>query len=228
MIAGRHIKFYWRGKTIKNVASTVVPIRYEPKVHFLAADLLLALVFGAFAVVISLWGLSWFGSKFYDQNYGFEIWFQSDPPRVFMAMIDPASGWHYRTSVHPLFSLLTTPLMGALTTLGITPLAAGRGIIAVCGFFSTGLLLLALRGLGLPRAIAALFTAVFLASATFLHWFSLIETYAAAALSISLMLLVLTSVRAQRQWIWLVASIGTLAVTVTNWSLAIASALFRL
>ena len=213
---------------IDSFTKRIAPLPYEPKVRFVGTDLSLALVFGFLAVIISVWGLHWFGLKFYDAKYGFDIWFGADPPRVFLAMTEPGSAWHYRTSVHPLFSLLTSPLMSALTALGIPPLAAGHGMIATCGFLTVTFQFFTLRGLGLPRAVAALFTGVLLASATYLHWFSVIETYAWAAVTTSLMLLVLTSVSAQRQWIWLGASIGTLAVTTTNWSLAITSAFFRL
>jgi hypothetical protein len=101
-------------------------------------------------------------------------------------------------------------------------------MMAACGFLTAAFLLLALRGLGLPRAVAALFTGVFLASATYVHWFSIIETYAFSAVSMSFMLLVLTSVRSGRWWVWSAAAVGTLAVTVTNWTLALAATLFRL
>ena len=86
---------------------------------------------------------------------GFDIWFQADQPRVVSAMTDPDSTWHDRTSVHPLFSLLSSPLMRALTSSGVDPLQAGRGMMAACGFLTAAFLLLALRGLGLPRAAAA-------------------------------------------------------------------------
>jgi len=214
-------------KSFFNFVERFVPIPYEPRTSFSGADALLALLMGFLAIAISIYGSNFFDPAIYEMR-GFNIWFQADPPRVISAMNDPASTWHYRTSVHPLFSLLSTPLTGLLTANGFDVLQVGRGIMAACGFLAAGSLLLALRGLGLPRAAATLFTGVFLASATYIHWFSLTETYAPAAVSTAIVLLVLTSVGADRWFVWLVASVGALAVTVTNWAVALTSTVCRL
>lgn len=214
-------------KAVSRFIAWCALVRYQPQVRFARVDALVALLFGMLAAAISYHGSGQLNPAIYERR-NYDIWFDANPSRVIGAMIEPSSGAHLRTSVHPLFSLLTTPAMGALTALGVEPLQAGRGMIATCGFLATAFLLLALRGLGLPRAVAALFTGVFLASATFVHWFSIIETYAFAAVSTSFMLLVLTSVRDARWLLWLVASIATLSVTVTNWTLALTSMLFRI
>lgn len=200
---------------------------YEPAARLDRSDFALALVAGALAAALSLYLSSRFDPALYGSG-GFNVWFQADPPRVLRAMLDGASRYHYRTSVHPLFSLLTTPVMTLLVGLGVNPVSAGRALIAVNGFLAAGLLSLALRGLGLPKAVVALWVAAFLASATYLHWFSLIETYAVGAASIALMLYVLTCVRGDRWWAWWLASAATLAVTVTNWMLGLSAAFFGL
>src|SRR5260370_3186116 len=143
-------------------------------------------------------------------------------------MKEGSSKSHYRTSVQAVSSVLTAPVVGALRSFGVPAVTAGRALIAASGFFSAGFLMLALRGLGLPRAVSALLVSVFLVSATYRDWFCLIETCAIGAASICLMLMVLTNVRSNRYWVWWVASAATLSVTVTDWALGISAALFRL
>ena len=199
----------------------------EPAVRLRRSDFATAALAAMLAMGLSLYLSARLDPAIYGSG-GFNVWFQADPPRVLRAMTDGASRYHYRTSVHPLFSLLTTPPTRALIAMGVAPVTAGRALIAAGGFLSAGFLFLALRGLDLPRPVAMLWIAVLLASATYLHWFCLIETYAFGAASICLMLCVLTCARATSGWLWCIASAATLSVTVTNWMLGLSATLFRL
>jgi hypothetical protein len=207
---------------------SLMPVRYEPAVRLGRNDFMLAAILAALAAALSMYLSSRLDARIYDETAGFDVWFQADPPRVINAMADSSSKFHYRTSVHPLSSLLTTPVVGVLRSFGVPVVMAGRALIAASGFFAAGFLLLALRGLGLPRAASALLVTVFLVSATYLNWFCLIETYAIGATSICLMLMVLTNVSSNRYWVWWVASAATLSVTVTDWALGITATFFRL
>lgn len=205
----------------------LMSVEYTPAGSIGRLDLALAATLGIAAALLSLLLSARIDPKIYGPG-GFNVWFQADPPRVLGAMTDPASHFHYRTSVHPLGSLLTTPAMRLLRAIGLAPVTAGRLIIASSGFATASLLTLSLLGLGLSRVAALMFTLVFLASATYVHWFALIEMYALAAASIGLMLMILTSMKRTPWWVWWLGSVATLSVTVTNWMLGLSATFFRL
>lgn len=200
-------------------------IPYDARAAFAASDYSAAAAAGIVAALISLGTSGLFDPLLYQVM---DTYFDADNPRVLGSMIDAAHMGHYRTSVHPLFSILFHPPMQLLLALGVEPVAAGRGMLAACGALSGFLFLLTLRGIGLPLPAAGLFTAVLLASATYLHWFAVIETYAPAALSVVAMLFVLACTRRFRPWLWIIASTATLSMTVTNWMLGLAAAAVRL
>lgn len=210
---------------IERALPNFVAVPYDVRAAFVAFDYLLAAAAGLVAALLSLGTSGLFDPLLYEIM---DTYFDADNPRVFGAMTDPAHMGHYRTSVHPLFSILFTPPMQLLVGLGFDAFSVGRGMMAACGAATASLFLLTLRAVGLPGFAAALFTAVLLSSATYLHWFSVIETYAPAALSVAAMLFVLSGTRHFRPWLWVIASIATLSMTVTNWTLALAAAVVRL
>jgi hypothetical protein len=101
-------------------------------------------------------------------------------------------------------------------------------MIAACGAGTASLFFLTMRGMRLPALVAALFTGVLLASATYLHWFAVIETYAPAAFSVVAMLFLLVSGPTGRPGPWVAGSTAVLAITVTNWILALLASVVRL
>jgi len=190
------------------------------------ADTATLLGLAVLATVVSAWGLSQFGDAFYRLPNA-DIYFHADQWRVFDNMTDFASD-RYRDSVHPLFSLLAYPITTGIRLLGLPPLAATKTLVALAAGSSVALFYLALRNLTLPIHAAAIFSALFISSATFLYWFSVVETYVFAALSICAMLVVLSRAQATPAIVWLLASACTLSVTVTNWLLGLTAAFFRL
>jgi len=214
-------------KSIEKHWQKVCPPDYDPIIHFDAADYFVSLTVALLAGGFSLFLSSLLDHRLY-QPAGFDVWFQADPPRVYAALMDALSTWHYRTSVHPLFSILGTPAMTGLRYFGVPPIMSGRLLIALSGSVCGGALYLALRGLGIPKVASCIFACMLFSSATYMNWFCLIETYSASAASVCLMLLALTSARRHRYWLWLLASAVTLAVTVTDWAMGISAVLFRL
>jgi hypothetical protein len=134
----------------------------------------------------------------------------------------------WRTAVHPIFSILTFAVMSAIMALGVGKIAAAGVLLMTSAAVSAALFYLTLRGLGLPFMGAIVLGSTFLASATFIHWYSYIETYAFAALTVVVSLFVLTRGRHTPRWGWFLASAGALSVTITNWGLPVAAAFFRL
>lgn len=192
----------------------------------IAPDLSCALGLALAAAVLSWWALEHFDDSLYRQN-GFDIWFEADQPRVVQNLTDRGSD-HHRTSVHPLFSILFYPLCKAFRTLGVAPLAAAKILVALSAAATVTLFYLSLRNLGLAVASAAAFTAALMASASFIHWFAIVDTYPFAAMSIALMLWVLTRPGPVDKVTWILASASTLSVTITNWSFGLAAAFFCL
>jgi hypothetical protein len=213
-------------KHISQLAGRWIPVRYEPQTRVGPADFLLALLLGLLAAAMSIRASGQIDPAIYELR-GINVWFDADHPRFLAAITDPDSARQAHTERHPLFVLLTSPATRVLTEFGVAPHKVMRWMISGCASAAVVFLFFALKGLGLPIAVAALFSGVYLASATFIHWFSIFETYPFAAASMSLMLMVLTCASESRWLLWIIASSAALSVTITNWTLALASALFR-
>jgi hypothetical protein len=118
---------------------------------------------------------------FYCQN----VLFDADVTRV----IDDLTTWHtshHRTSVHPLFTLLTLPIGAELARwlspaiIAVVAVAlAGAGAVAVAGAL--------LRRL-LPEEEALTLTLVYASASSSLFMFSIIDTFAFSALAIAVLL----------------------------------------
>ena len=189
------------------------------------ADAGLSAIFAAVAVAIGLWGFGVLGHAL-QTAASFNLWFQADSPRVIENLTDRHSN-HYRTAVHPAASLLLTPGVIALHTLGIPALLACEALIlaaaAVCG----GGFFIALRLMGLPKPAAAVFAALYLSSAAFIYWYSQIELNTVGGATIVLALLALAHGRTKSELWWVLVSAATLSITVTNWSIGLAATLVR-
>jgi hypothetical protein len=185
-----------------------------------------ALALAVAAAALSWWALSQFDDSLYRYD-GFDIWFHADQPRAVWNMTDRGSS-HDRTTVHPLFSILLYPLCKAIMAFGVAPLAAAKTLVALSAASTLALFYLSLRNLGLRVAGAVAFGAALMASSTFIHWFAIVDTYAFTAPLMALMLWVLTRPRPVGAMLWILASAGTLSITITNWSFGLVAAFFRL
>lgn len=156
----------------------------------------------------------------------YDVWFESDLARVYDNMADRWSD-HYRTKVHPLFSLLTHPVVYALKKVaGLDPMTSIRWFTATIAGIWIGVLYVILRLVGCRQLDAVLFSFVAACSAGSLFWFVVPETYPLGSLSILLALLL--TIAAERQggarWPFVLVSALTLSFTVTNWMVGIAAA----
>lgn len=190
---------------------------------------LLAAIMGVISLVASgfldkiLWGLE-----------GLDFWFQADIARVYYNMVD-ADFSHYRTSVHPLFSLV-----GYLSTLTVDKIFhlsqdgnlvnAVRLVIALVASLWLASFYILLRLLFLQRLDAVLFALLGACSSASLFWFSIPETYSFGSLSILMALIVaaLTQHRNVSEGWFVVSSAATLSFTVTNWMAGLAATFINL
>lgn len=163
-------------------------------------------------------------------SFGLDFWFHSDTARVFWNMSDPSSD-HNRATVHPLFSLLTTPLvLGLCQLLDTDRLTAVRLVVAGAAALWSGMLYVLLRLLGLLRSDALLFCCLALVSSASIFWFTVPETFSFGSLSIlfALILLARTKKSPPGEGVFLLAIIGTLSFTVTNWMVGLLSSFLSL
>lgn len=203
--------------------------RLKPLVY----DGLIAALLGAVSVLLSMVTFGYLDPVLYGL-LGIDFWFQSDMTRVFYNMMGVESS-HYRTSVHPLFSLIAYHAAFAVEHLvglfrHITDEQSAQLIIAGVAGVWTAILYSLLRLIYLPRFDAALFSLLGLLSSASLFWFSVPETYSFGSVSI-LLALVAAAVHQRRGlaegW-FAAASAATLSITITNWMAGLGATFFFL
>lgn len=147
-----------------------------------------------------------------------DTWFDSDVTRVYQNMSRRGS-WCSRTSVHPVFPLISHLPVHGLMSLGMEPWPAVRVVMAGVGGVWMVLLYLALRWLGCRRADAAVFSLLAASSAASLFWSAVPDTFPwGGAALLAAVILGAWSVRARPGWVWYwLAQLGGLAFTITNW-----------
>ncbi|HEY8106252.1 MAG TPA: hypothetical protein VIE46_09100 [Gemmatimonadales bacterium] len=189
-------------------------------------DVVLALALGFAAAVYATRAMTLIGPGIMAE-LAEDSWFESDASRIAWEMSNPGVD-HARGAVHPLYSLITTPPVLALQDwLGWPqPRATGAIVIVAAGLWGMALYAL-LRSLRCRRPDAVLYTLLGLASAGAVFWLPIRDRYVLGSVSIiaPLALIATLAHRTTRTTgRWIVASAGTLAVTVTNWMFGILAA----
>jgi hypothetical protein len=154
-----------------------------------------------------------------------DVWFEGDLRRVFANMVDRNSD-HYRSKVHPLFSLVAYAMVWVPRRLLAMDAVLSVRIVGAVVAFVWGFLLYRLLHTITRNAIAAfLLTCTALASASFLFWGTVPETYLFGSASILFALLVTLKASELRV---MGAVAATLAFTVTNVMAGLAAAIITL
>ena len=181
-------------------------------------DLLILTTLFTVAVFLSHWGAKLINTAILDRQ-AFDVWFDADLYRVFSNMTERSSD-HYRTRVHPIFSLIAFPPIHLLSQeLSLEPIAAVRCAISIVAGAWLATLFSLLRVLGCRRADAVLLSLLGTISASAVFWFIVPETYQFGSLSI-LLALGFVALTEHRQFssLWYVGiSALTLSITTTNW-----------
>ena len=131
-------------------------------------DILLSLMLGACGIAVSIWAFFQTG-RVPELHTMTELWLQADVPRAAENMVTTA-GNHGRTSVHPIYSILLYPVGRLLMALGAEPLLAAKMVTVVVMGANVTLFSLTTRLLGLPQFAMALFSVLFMATASFMFW----------------------------------------------------------
>jgi hypothetical protein len=187
------------------------------KIHLLWQDILIVIVLAVVAGLAS-YGCAQFISPILFENPSWDLWFESDLPRSFANMISRESN-HYRTSVHPLFSLIAFPPVYILNTVGLEAITSVRIIIALVASLWISTLFTLLRLMDCRQLDAILFSLLGTTSAAAIFWFAVPETYSFGSLSIllALVVVVLGQYRQLSSWWYVLIGAGTLSITTTNW-----------
>jgi hypothetical protein len=93
---------------------------------------------------------------------------------------------------------------------------------------NAGLMFAILRQLKINRWAAIVFTALFIASASFLFWHSVVEFYPIGAFSILCAILLMAYPAPVKTLWWVLMSLLTLGITITNWAIGWIAAISRL
>ncbi|MCP9900594.1 hypothetical protein KBZ12_09360 [Cyanobium sp. Cruz CV13-4-11] len=161
------------------------------------------------------------------------LWFGADIGRVINDMAEPLAN-HYRLKVHPLFSLIVLPVARPVYWIGrlmgfdgglskgiaaqfVTSMSAGATWILIY--------LLAIR-MGLSRFASLGISLLFLSSTAFLFWWSTPETFPLGAVTI-LLPLILLAYNIKSHKVWVMALVGSLSMTTTNWGAGLIASLVR-
>jgi hypothetical protein len=149
-----------------------------------------------------------------------DAWFDSDVHRVFNNLTDRNSD-HYRTNVHPLFSLLTYPVVQFIIFIsGMDEVTAVRLFVAGAAGLWMAFVYLLLRSVTGRRLDGLLFSLVCGVSAAAFFWLTVPETYVFGSTTIIIALLFAVWAerrRPSREWPAIVTSAITLSMLVTNW-----------
>ena len=189
------------------------------------SDMLIAAFFGFVGICIAIYGFSLTSHETGLLEYK-NIWFQADIARVIDNMTN-RGGSHWRTSVHPITSILLYPVAGLLTTLGLSPTTSARMVMVLFCALNGGMIFLVLRQIHLPRTPAIVFTCLFLGSAAVIFWSSVVELYPIACTSLLMALFLMApGHKSKRRW-WIIVSAFTLSITVTNWAAGLIATFVR-
>lgn len=183
----------------------------------------IALLLGAIAFAVTCAGFTLVSPAILEVST-WDYWFESDVPGVYKSMIDRWGDDHWRTSHHPLFSIITfTPVF----LLRLAGMGAGPAVAVVLAGI-TGLWTVAyfrfLWAAGLDLSRATVYTVLAGVTAAALFWFPVPEMYGLGALTMTLALLIVAVAdRGERVSFpaCVVVSALVLGASTSNWPVAL-------
>jgi hypothetical protein len=156
-----------------------------------------------------------------------DMYYGADINRVYDYMTGQDRFAHFRSSVHPVFSFLAFPPTRALMGVGLSTASAAGLIVALTAFVTCSVLYSFGRLAGLARLDAILLTTMFMTSATFIHWWTVPETFAFGGMSVAMAFTAALMPSVTRIG-WVALAGLTLSFTTTNWVAGLLAASQRL
>jgi len=147
------------------------------------------------------------------------VLFDADCPQVFLMMSRAKTAQDFRTQAHPLFPLVTYPVVRSGMKLGMSPLTAVGMLNGLTAATWLALLYVTIRRLGCSRGAGMILAALGASSASALFFFAIPETYGLSSVSLLVPLFVATGTGRTwyRERLLVAASAASLSITVTNW-----------
>ena len=159
----------------------------------------------------------------------FDKWFDSDVFRVISSMLSTETKGS-RSNLHPVFPILSYVLTALVNFVIRDPVVAIQSLMSFNAFFATMLLWRLLNWLRLDLADIFLCLSLFIASASFVFWFPIVETFPIGATSmlLSLQLLTLSPAREARSLLLdVLLCSASLAITISNWIVGLTAIALR-
>ncbi|MEM5518138.1 hypothetical protein WNY37_14360 [Henriciella sp. AS95] len=190
------------------------------------SDTLMALGFGLVGIAVSIWAFMQTG-RAPDIHQMSSLWLQADVPRLAENMVSTA-GNNSRTAVHPVLSILLYPFGKLLTVAGMDPLMAAKTLIVLIMGANAALFSLTVRLLGLPRLVVAAFTLLFIATASFMFWSGIVESFQFSGFALILSLFMMLRINTAHWGWWVLVSLLSLGFLITNWVFGLIAMAVRL
>jgi hypothetical protein len=196
------------------------------KAHVLASTTGLDIILCA-AIGLATGGLAWILSSTLSFTItNLDVWFDTDSLFIFDLMTDRSSLHHGRNAIHPLFGLLTYPLVFAQKRfLGIDKYHAALPVLILSASLWASLMYATLRVMRRPPGAALIFTLISISCTAGLLFLGIYERHLPG--SITILLCVAAFVAYERRLIsgkWLtVSAAATLGITITNFMVGIAA-----
>ncbi|MEM5518141.1 hypothetical protein WNY37_14375 [Henriciella sp. AS95] len=178
-------------------------------------DISIAIGLGLIGMAVCIWAFTQ-TQRIDAINTHLSIFLQADIGRVADNMTS-TGGAHARTSVHPIASILIYPFTAVLMAFGLGPIHAAATLVVLIMGVNVALFSLIIRLLGLPRPVGALFTVLFMASASFVFWSGIIELFPFAGFSLLLAMFMMFRIKTAHWAWWIVLNVLTLGLTTPNW-----------
>jgi len=140
------------------------------------ADILIAVAAGLVVSMGSLWLSLRFPMEFTSPLVDRGAWFESDIARLYKTM-NERGPHNYRTNVHPLMTLMMYGPTKVLVIAGLSPMVAVLTYLTTVAGLAGAFLFAALRGLGLRRPDALVFTALGVSCSAWIFWTPVPEIY---------------------------------------------------
>lgn len=132
-------------------------------------DALITVALGVACAVFALFELNQF--DFFRLCRGFDLWFDADSARHIANLTDRYSPFHYRSSLHPLWSLFFAAPIGGVSAIFGLPMSQATAIyVALQAFVVTSVVYLALRSFRLARIDAVLGLLLLLSTSAGIYW----------------------------------------------------------
>lgn len=182
-------------------------------------EVVLLLCFAGSIAVLTYTAAVRFPQELYDAEY-MNSWFEADINRVYLNMTERVS-LHYRTKVHPLFSITFCPAVYFFNRhLLHLPKATVVHLILALNAFGWVVLCYAVLRMITGRILDSVcYTLLALSSSSVLFWFAVPETFPFGSLTIlvAIAFAMYNRRRPPADWWYIVIGIITMSMTITNW-----------